>query len=44
MVDLKELLQVIDLYNYRTGTDRTGHYHWQVDESGAGADKYYPGS
>lgn len=43
MIDLKELLQLIDLYNYRLGTDRTGSYHWQVDETGTGADKFTPG-
>ena len=44
MIDLKELLQLIDLYNYRVGTDRTGSYHWQVDETGTGVDKYAPGT
>ena len=43
MIDLRELLQLIDLYNYRVGTDRTGSYHWQVDEAGTGADKYTTG-
>ncbi len=42
-IDLKELLQVIDLYNYHNGTERTGNYHWQIDETGSGADKYAPG-
>ncbi len=43
MIDLKELLQLIDLYNYRTGAERTGHYHWQADESAPGSDRYAGG-
>lgn len=43
MIDLKEILQLIDLYNYRVGTERTGHYHWQVDEAGLSVDKYATG-
>ena len=41
-IDLPELLQVIDLYNYRVGTERTGSYHWQADETGTGSDRYAP--
>jgi hypothetical protein len=30
-ISLGELLRVIELYNYRSGTLRTGRYHVEVD-------------
>jgi hypothetical protein len=29
-IDLSELTRVIELYNYRVGTSRTGQYHVQT--------------
>ena len=43
MIDLAELMQMIELYNYHAGTTRTGEYHWAVGETGTGADHYAPG-
>lgn len=43
VIDLGELMQVLELYNYRAGTTRTGEYHWQVDETAPGTDRYAPG-
>jgi hypothetical protein len=43
MIDLVELMQFIELYNYHSGTTRTGEYHWAASETGSGADHYAPG-
>jgi len=43
VIELPELMQVLELYNYRAGTTRTGEYHWQVDETAPGSDQYAPG-
>ena len=39
MISLLELTRVIELYNYRSGTTRTGQYHTQVGTE----DDYAPG-
>jgi hypothetical protein len=43
MIDLAELMQMIELYNYHAGTTRTGAYHWAAGETGTGTDHYAPG-
>ena len=43
MIDLAELMQMIELYNYHAGTTRTGEYHWAVGETGTSVDHYAPG-